>query len=131
MRILRRFIAGLRALARRQRDDVDLDDELRAYLDAAITARITAGLGPVDATRAARAELGSPAAIRDRVRDVGWEASVEDLWADVRDAARGLRWSRGFTVAVVLTLALGIGVNVGMFTLLDVVLLRPLSLQPS
>ena len=81
-----------------------------------------------DATRAARAGLGSPLAIRDRVHDVGWETSLEQLWTDVREAARGLRWSPGFTIGVVITLALGIGVNVAMFTLLDTVLLRPLAL---
>ena len=125
---IRRFLYGLRALAHRRRDDTDLDDELRAYLDAAIDARIAAGQSRADATRAARAELGSPLAIRDRVRDVGWETSLEQLGTDVRDAARGLRSSPGFTIAVVATLALGIGVNVGMFTLLDVVLWRPLAL---
>jgi predicted permease len=128
MTILRRLFTGVRTLARRRRDDSDLDDELHAYLDAAVDARIAAGQSRADAVRAARAELGSPLAIRDRVHDVGWETTLEQLWADVRDAACGLRWSPGFTSAVVLTLALGIGVNVGMFTLLDVVLLRPLAL---
>jgi predicted permease len=128
MTILRRLLSGLRALVRRRRDDADLDDELRAYLDAAIEDRIAAGQNRADATRAARAELGSPVAIRDSVHDAGWETSLEHLWADVCDAARGLRSAPGFTIAVVLTLALGIGVNVGMFILLDVVLLRPLAL---
>ena len=128
MTILRQLLSGLRALIHRRRDDADLDDELRAYLDAAIETRMAAGQSRADATRAARAELGSPLAIRDQVHAAGWETSLENLWADVRDAARGLRLSRGFTTAVVATLALGIGVNVGMFTLLDVILLRPLAL---
>jgi predicted permease len=128
MTLVRRLVSGLRALLRRRRDDADLDDELRAYLDADIDARIAAGESRTNAARAARADLGSPLAIRDRVHDVGWETSVEQLWADVRDAARGLRLSPGFTIGVVITLALGIGVNVAMFTLLDTVLLRPLAL---
>jgi predicted permease len=128
MTLARRLVSGLRALVRRRRDDADLDDELRAYLESDIEARIAAGQNRTDATRAAQADLGSPLAIRDRVHDVGWETSLEQLWADVRDAARGLRWSPGFTTGVVITLALGIGVNVAMFTLLDTVLLRPLAL---
>ena len=128
MTVVRRLWSGFRALVRRRRDDADLNDELRAYLDSEIEARMAAGESRADATRAARARLGSPLAIRDRVHDVGWETSLEQLWTDVREAARGLRWSPGFTIGVVITLALGIGVNVAMFTLLDTVLLRPLAL---
>jgi predicted permease len=128
MTAVHRLLSGLRALVRRRRDDADLNDELRAYLDAEIDARVAEGEDRTDATRAARAGLGSPLAIRDRVHDVGWEMSLEQFWADVREAARGLRWSPGFTIGVVITLALGIGVNVAMFTLLDTVLLRPLAL---
>jgi hypothetical protein len=122
----RRVMAGLRGLARRQRDDRELDDEVQQYLEASIAAKIAAGLSEQEAIRAARAELGSRAAIEDYVHDVGWETHLLSIWDDVRYAARGLWASRGFTLAVVITLGLGIGVNTAMFSMLDVVLLRKL-----
>jgi predicted permease len=122
----RRIIAGLRGLARRERDDRELDDEVQQYLEASIDAKIAAGLSEPEAIRAARAELGSRAAIADSVHDVGWETHLLSIWDDVRYAARGLWASRGFTLAVVITLGLGIGVNTAMFSMLDVVLLRNL-----
>jgi predicted permease len=122
----RRLIAGLRGLARRRRDDRDLDDELQQYFETSVDAKIAAGLSEQQAIRAARAELGSCAAIEDDVHDVGWETRMLSIWDDVRYAVRGLRASRGFTLAVVITLGLGIGVNTAMFSMLDAVVLRKL-----
>jgi hypothetical protein len=68
-----RTLAGLRALVRRREDDRDFDDELQQYLASSVDAKIAAGLDRVEARRAARAEMGSPAAIHDYVLDVGWE----------------------------------------------------------
>jgi hypothetical protein len=121
----RHAIRGLQALARRRRDDRDLDDELQQYFEAAVEAKVASGLSRAEALRAARAELGSRAALRDYVRDVGWETWVASAWDDVRYATRGLCASPGFTAAVVITLGLGIGVNTAMFSMLDVVVLNP------
>jgi hypothetical protein len=55
-----------------------------------------------DAERAARLELGSPAAVKDWTRDVGWESRLESVWRDVRYAARTLRRTAGFTTIAVL-----------------------------
>lgn len=120
------MIAGLRGLVRRHRDDRDLDDELQQYVEACVAAKIAAGLSDQQAIRAARAELGSRAAIEDYVRDVGWETRMLSIWDDVRYAVRGLWASRGFTLVVVITLGLGIGVNTAIFSMLDAVVLRNL-----
>jgi predicted permease len=129
MRPLRRVLAGLRALVFRSRAEGELDDELRAFLEASIADKIRDGASPEAAARAARLELGSAAAIKDHVRDAGWETRLELLWRDVRHAARMLRRTPGFSLVAVALLAIGIGVNSAIFTLVDAVLLRPLPVK--
>jgi putative ABC transport system permease protein len=124
--LLTRFVSGLRALFRPQRTELELNDELQAYLDEAVERKMADGLSEEDATRAARAEMGSVAAVKDHVRDVGWESLVDTVWQDVRYALRTLTRSRGFTATAVLTLAIGIGANTAVFTVINSLLLRNL-----
>ena len=74
-------------------------------------------------------ELGSVAAVKDRVRDVGWESVVDTMGQDLRYAFRSFRTSPGFAAAAILMLALGIGANTGIFGLIEALLLRSLPVR--
>ncbi len=126
MRSLRSFLAGLRALIRRDADRQEIDRELQQYVQAAADDRMAGGMDPGAARREALATLGSLAARRDEVRAAGWEHAVDTLVQDVRFGARLIRRSPGFSLAVVFTLALGIGGNTAIATLIDTIYFRPL-----
>jgi len=124
--LLRNITRGLRSLFRREQVDRELGEELGAYLEMAAEEKIKQGMSRKDALRAVRLERGSLALGKEIVRSGGWESFVETFWQDIRFSVRGLLKSSGFTTAVVLTLALGIGANSAMFALIDAVMLKRL-----
>ena len=120
---------GLRALLHKRESEAEMDDELRAYLDAATEQKTRSGMSAADAGRAARVEMGSMEAVKDEIRIAGWETAVEALWSDIRYAVRVLSGTPIFTGVVMITLALGIGANTAIFSLIDSLLLRSLPIQ--
>lgn len=114
------------AWLRRSRRD-DLSDEIQSHLDQKTEALIAAGLSRADAEREARRAFGNVAQVREVAGDV-WrvESQIESFGRDVRHALRGLIQRPAYSVAVILTLALGIGANAVVFALVNAVVLRPL-----
>lgn len=126
MPLWRTLVYGLRNLVRGDQRDREVADEVEQFFEAAEAAWMEQGLTKEEAKRRARAEAGTPNAARERARSFGWENHVRATYADLCLAVRQLVRHRTFTWTAVLTLALGIGGNVAIFTVIQSVLLAPL-----
>src|SRR5260370_37275496 len=116
----------IKSLWKREQLDRDLDDELAHRLDMRARHNRAAGMQADEARYAARRTLGNLTLVRETSREIWTFASLEALWQDVRFGARLLARSSGFTVAAVLTLALGIGANTAILRYIDAFVIKPL-----
>jgi putative ABC transport system permease protein len=129
--VIPRLTSLWRNLFHKDRVDQEFSEEIQAYLDMLTEAKLRQGLSPREARRNALLEIGGVEQVEERVREIRMGQFIETAWRDVRLGVRTLVHSPIFTAVTVLSLALGIGANTAIFSVVNGLLLRPLSYPES